>query len=686
MNPSLQRNGQFGHWIRFLPNDRIRIATGKVELGQGIVTALAQIAAEELDVDPERIVMLSGSSDHGPDELYTTSSLSIMDSGTAIRLVTAEMRELLTARAARRLNCAPDDLVVKDGHFSLRNRPTGQSYWGLAEPEDLTRDVTGTATVKPHASYRIVGTSLPRRDLPHKLRGSGFIHDMDQQGLLHARILRQPGYGARLSDLRTIGDHVRIGNFVAVLADSSLEADRAAARAVALWKDGRRLDPAAITPYQLRDLPSLDHEFGDPDAGLAHRHQVTVSRPYIAHASLGPSCALAEYSDGRLTVWSHGQGMHPLRRTLAAALDLDPAAISTVHVEGSGCYGHNGADDAALDAALVAMARPGRRVRVAWSREDEFANEPLGTAMVVRASAALDASGRSVDWTTEIWSGAHVQRPGPAGGHLLAEEALPEPPPPPVPADPPLSRGGGATRNAVPIYDVGRHRVRHHLVPGTPVRTSALRGLGALPNVVAIEALIDSLAAQAGEDPVDFRLGILTDGRARAVLSEVRMRARPRPGRGLGFGLARYKNMAAYAAVAAAVTVDEKVRVEHVWCAADAGLLINPDGVRNQLEGGIIQATSWTLREEIRFDESGVASRDWESYPVLRFDEVPEIELWLTGPQDQPALGVGECTVGPAAAAICNAVADCLGVRLLDMPLTRERIVAALMEHDAPRA
>ena len=683
MSQSLARNPRLGQWIRFLDRERVRLATGKVELGQGIVTALAQIAAEELDVDPDQVVMLSGSSDEGPDELYTTSSLSIMDSGTAIRLVTAQMRGLLVERAARRLNCAPGDLVVERGHFHLEGRATGQSYWTLAAPEDLERDATGTAPVKPRSSYRIVGRSISRRDLPDKLAGGGFIHDLDQPGMLHARILRQPGHAARLAGLDAVADHVRVGNFVAVLADSPLAAEQAARRARVRWTGERELDPERLDAYRLLDLPSQDHHIGAARSRTVHDAQLTVSRPYIAHASLGPSCALAEYRDGRLTVWSHGQGMHPLRQSLARALDLDPDVISTIHVDGAGCYGHNGADDAALDAALVAMARPGRRVRVAWSREDEFGNEPLGTAMVVRVSAAVDTAGRPVDWTTEIWSGPHVNRPGTTSGHLLAREALPDPPPQPVPADPPLSRGGGATRNAIPLYDVGAHRIRRHLVAGTPVRTSALRGLGAVPNVVAIEAFLDLLAARASTGPVEYRLALLHDERARRVLVEVRDRARREPGQGLGFGFARYKNTAAYAAVAAAVSVDETVRVEKVWSAVDAGLVINPDGACNQIEGGIVQAMSWTLREEVRFDARGVASLDWDSYPILRFDEIPEIEAWLTGPQDQPALGVGECAVGPTAAALCNAVADSLGVRILDMPLTRERIVAALLSDTA---
>jgi CO/xanthine dehydrogenase Mo-binding subunit len=401
---------------------------------------------------------------------------------------------------------------------------------------------------------------------------------------------------------------------------------------------------------------------------------------------MAPSCALAEFKDGHLTVWSHGQGMHPLRKNLAPVLGLPVEAITARHLHGAGCYGHNGADDAALDAALIAQRLPGKCIRVQWRREEEFGFEPVGPAMLVTLHVALDGKGRPADWTSEIWSATHVQRPGSGSGFLLASEALANPPPEVVPTDPPEARGGGGTRNSVPLYDVPTHRILHHLVRRPPVRTSALRGLGALPNVYAIECLMDELAAKAGEDPVAYRLSILSEKRARQLIERVAERANWKArgaggdGKGLGFAFARYKNSAAYAAVVAAVTVKEEVRVDRVWALADAGLVVNPDGARNQLEGGIVQAISWTLKEQVKFDEQGIASVDWDHYPILKFSELPEIEADLVEPDGNPSLGVGECTVGPTAAAIGNAVAHALSVRINDMPLTRERIMSALLK------
>ena len=354
------------------------------------------------------------------------------------------------------------------------------------------------------------------------------------------------------------------------------------------------------------------------------------------------------------------------------------------HVQGSGCYGHNGADDAAADAAIIAMQMPGKPVRVRWRREEEFVYEPKTSAMVVKVQTQLDDAGKPIDWTQEIWSATHSNRPG-AGGVLLGAVALPNSMPEPPPNDVPESNGGGATRNGEPLYDIAAKRMIHHLVTETPVRTSSLRGLGAMPNVFAMECCIDELAERAGKDPVEYRLSITGDKRACAVIEKVAAMARWNAkeaggaGHGRGVAFARYKNRAAYAAVVVELDVDEEIRLAHVWCATDAGLVVNPDGAINQLEGGIIQSASWVLKEQVRFD-NGVSSFDWETYPVLKFSEVPEIDVELINTKDEVPLGVGEATAGPTAAAIGNAVSHALGARIRDLPLTRERIMAALLK------
>ena len=693
---SIQNNRRMEKWLRFQPDRTLRLAVGKVELGQGNVTALAQIAAEELDVELSRISVLSGDTEDAPDEGQTTSSQSIEVSGRSVRLVTAEFRARVLDRLARRLNCSPDEISVADGAFHRGETPTGHDYWNFASDEDFSRDIDGTATPKPPSSYRVVGQPVPRRDLPAKVTGAAFIHDLVRPDLLHARILRQPCRGAVLASLNEAairraggGDFriVRVGNFVAFVGADETVVQRAAAAAPphATWDSVTPLTPDMQEAVWLVGQPANDRVLYDetaPPAGTMV--QASFSRPYVAHASMAPSCALAELRGGRLEVWSHTQGVYPLRASLANVLGMKPDAITVRHAHGAGCYGHNGADDVALDAAVIARELPDHCIRVLWRREEEFGFEPLGSAMHVTMRAVVDDAGKPLDWTTEIWSATHVQRPS-TGGNMLTHEALPTPPPDPRPSDPPEAGGGGGTRNALPLYDFAARRIVHHLVLKPPTRTSALRGLGALPNVFALECFMDELAERAGVDPVEYRLSMLSDPRARRILQAVAERcgwaSRGPAGSGCGIGLgwARYKNKAAYAAVAVEVEVEQAVRVRRAWCAADAGLVINPDGARNQLEGGIVQAISMTLKEQMRFDVEGRVSLDWEGYPILKFSEVPEIETELVHAPDQPTLGMGECTFGPTAAAIGNAVAHALGTRIRDMPLTRERIAAALL-------
>ena len=697
---SLSANPRLDRWVRFQPDGTVRVGTGKIEMGQGILTALSQIAAEELDVLPSHVAMMSGDSVEGPAEGYTASSWSVEHSGAAIRQAAAEVRALATALAARRLNVAAADLTVLDGTFTLDGEPTGLDYWAVSAEIDPLAEATGAILPKSASGYQVVGTSLPRIDLPAKLTGSGFIHDMRLPGMLHARTLRQPGRGARLVRLdeaairKRAGGEIRIvreANFVAFAGEDETVVRAAAVAAPdhATWDNARRLTPEWATADWVAAQPSHNAVLGDPMKAeeLASSPCVTLraSRPFLSHGAIAPSCAMALWRDGRLLVWSHGQGMHPLRAALAETLVLAVEDVECRHVQGAGCYGHNGADDAALDAALVARALPGRPIRLMWRREEEFRYEPLSSAGRVEVQATLGPDGRPVDWTTAIWSATHGQRPGVGGATLLAADALAKPPPLRAPFEIPLDRGGGSTRNGLPIYDIAARRIEHHLIHDVPVRTSSLRGLGATLNVFAIEALIDDLAARAEEDPLAYRLSLLSDPRARAVLERAALmggwdgRGAPGSGRGLGLGLARYKNSSAWAAIAAEVSVDEAVRVERVWCAVDAGLVINPDGVRNQVEGNIVQAVSWTLIEEVVFGDDGVSSDTWDTYPVIRFSEVPKIEVDLVGPRDAPSLGVGECAGGPTAAAIGNAVSHALGQRIHDMPMTRERIMRALL-------
>jgi CO/xanthine dehydrogenase Mo-binding subunit len=518
-------------------------------------------------------------------------------------------------------------------------------------------------------------------------------------GMVHGRVVRPPSYAATITALDEAPIRampgviavVRNGSFLGVLAarEEQAIAARNALVVATKWDEPATLpDPRAL-PAMLRADPAQVYSISDkngaapPPPGQAFEAEYT--RPYISHASIGPSCAVAQLDGDTMRVWSHTQGVFPLRGNLAQLLGMPAEKVRVTQTPGSGCYGHNGADDVAGDAAVLARAMPGRPVRVQWMRDDEFSWEPYGPTMLTRVRAVL-AGGKVVSWDYDVWSPPHSTRPGEGGGNqLIAGWGMDPPQPPGVPKPIPMPNGSG-DRNAIPLYDFPRQTVFHHFITQMPVRVSALRTLGATTNVFSIESAIDELAAMAGADPVAFRLAHLSDPRAVAVIQAVAKAADWKPGTpggegaGRGFAFAKYKNQMAYVAIVAEVSVDRDtgtVAARRVWCAVDTGEIVNPDGVRNQTEGGIIQAVSWALKEQVLFDRTRILSRDWSGYPILAFPEVPAIEITLIDQPGQQSLGIGEASCGPAAAALGNAVAHATGKRLRDMPLSPDRVRAA---------
>jgi CO/xanthine dehydrogenase Mo-binding subunit len=682
---SLAANPRLSTWVGLDLPGIVTIRVGKVELGQGVLTALAQIAADELDVSLTRVVMRPADTSGGPDEGVTAGSTSISSSGAALRQVCAEVRAALVAAAAAKSGQSVDELTVRDGTISSAS--FAMSYWQLADGAVLERDATGSAV--PKSGWTVVGTSPPRLDLPDKITGRPrFIHDLELPAQLFGRVVRPPSRGARLTGVSAVdipGTVVRDGSFLGVVAEREDEAVRSAqllGRA-AVWDERDSLPTVDDLAAWLRGQPAEPIAVLDePPVPAASTVRATYSRPYVAHASIAPSCGLALWQGSELSVWSHSQNVHGLRRALARVLGMPPELIVVRHVEGAGCYGHNAAEDAAFDAVLLARAVPGRPVQVVWSRADELGWAPFGPAMAVEVTAGVDAAGNLVSWQHDSWSPGHTTRPGYAGPGLLAaaDVAGGEPLAPAVDPPPPM---GGSTRNAVPYYDIASRRVTGHRLLEMPLRTSALRSLGAYLNVFAIECLVDELAERAERDPVEYRLAHLSDPRARAVLSRVADASgwpdwRPRESFGHGVAFARYKNVGAYCAVVAEVSAVSSVTVHRLVVAADVGQVISPDGVRNQLEGGAVQSASWTLCEQVRFDAGRVTSTDWSSYPILRFSAVPPVRVELLDARSLPSLGAGEAAQGPTAAAIGNALRDALGVAVRDLPLTPERVIRAL--------
>ena len=677
-------------WLQFDSEGILTVITGKMELGQGIRTALMQMAAEELELPMERVRIIIADTAQTQDERYTAGSGSIEGSGNSIRQAAAEARRSLLKLAADRFNAAPEQLVVENGTIKYGTKSI--TYQDLIKGKQLEMEVTGNAPLKKPSEYKLVGKAIPRTDITQMATAKPYyIQDMRLPGMVHARVLRPPVYNARLLSLPReeilklpgVSNVMVDGNFVAVVAADEYQCIKALRmlREKAEW-DSPALSPLPAGLYEdiLQKSTSEEtvEEKSDVEKSLSEAAvtlEAVYKRPYHMHGSIGPSCAMAEWKGGQLTIWSHSQGVYPLRKTISDLLNLPEGKIRIIGTPGSGCYGHNGADDVAGDAALIAMQVPGKPVRVQWMREDEHQWEPYGSAMVLSMKGGLDNNGRVSAWKTEIWSDTHSTRPGGNAGHLLAARDLAKP----------FSFksggfSGGSHRNSVPLYDFSAQKIILHNYKG-PLRTSALRSLGAYANIFALESFMDELAAKAGKDPVAFRLAHLKDPRARAVIELLVEKGGWRKGKkehvGEGFAFAQYKNNAAYCAVKAEILIDplkKTYKVTKLSSAIDAGQTINSMGVINQTSGGMIQAASWTMMEEVLYDQKGIISNSWDKYPILRFGEVPHTEVFLLDRPELEPMGAGEAAQGPTAAAIANAIFHATGSRLREIPLLAEKI------------
>ncbi|MES2509832.1 MAG: molybdopterin cofactor-binding domain-containing protein [Pseudomonadota bacterium] len=708
---SLNLNRHLSKWLAIHADGTVSVHTGKVELGQGIISALAQIVATELDVDIARIRMVAANTAQGPNEGVTAGSMSVHDSGGALRQVCAEVRAIYLLAAARHLQLDPsqaEKLDVVDGDITAA---TGErtSYWALADDSLLDSEASGSA--KPKQPGLLGGDASPvlRIDIPAKVTGRPrFIQDMELPGMLFGRVVHPPSPGAVLLNveldtvnaLQGVVATVRDGSFLGVIADSEYLVVRALAKltSLATWQEPETLPDMGAMPAFLRGQPVETTIFGEKKSDSvavkgSRDFSADYSRPFIAHASIGPSCAVARYEPGALEIWTHSQGIFNVRADLAVLLDIPAESITLQHVEGAGCYGHNGADDAAADAALLARAVPGRPVHLQWTREDELGCAPFGAAMSVQLKASVNDAGRIVNWQHDVWSSGHSMRPGRSKiPVLMSASLLAKPYEKQVAINMPHASGGGAERNSMPLYDFEQWQAVSHRSLVMPIRTSSLRSLGAHCNVFAVESFMDEIAAGLEVDPLDFRLRHLSDARGRAVLEAVATmsgwRAREHKkasgeGRGMGIAFARYKNTGAWCAVVALIDAGQEVRVEKLWLAVDVGRVVNLDGVINQIEGGAIQTVSWVLREAVQFDRTRVLSNTWESYPILRFSEVPAVEVQVLDRPGEKSIGAGEPTHGPVAAAIANAVADALGVRVRHMPLSTDNITQAALAEEA---
>ncbi|PQJ26966.1 aldehyde dehydrogenase [Salinibacter sp. 10B] len=677
--PSLAQHPRIDAWLRVLGDGRLRVYTGKLELGQGIRIAIAQVAAEELHTSPDRLEVHLAETGVTPNERYTSASVSIEHSAMSVRHASATARRILKERAAQQFGVESEGVKIDDGTLTAGSQSA--TFAEVLGDEQITETVTEPADLRPTDEREWVGTPVERTDIDRMVRGEEvYVQDLRFDDMVHARVVRPPGYDASLREYdedavrEAVGDGLQIvqnGSFLAVVAEGEHQALRAqqVLQSNAEWSEPRALPADTPLEEHLRALPAETETVVDEgSAGEGETISASYFRPYVMHGSLGPSCAVGHYDGDRLRIWTHSQGVYPLRDTLTALVGLPPEKIEVKGVPGSGCYGHNGADDVAADVALLAMEVPNRHVRLQWEREDEHGWEPYGSAMIMDVEATLGDDGTIQDWQFDVHSDSHSTRPGGDPGNLLAGRYIED-------AHALTSRGylAGGYRNAVPYYELPTRSISAHFFDG-PLRVSALRGLGAHANVFAIESMMGELADRAGTDPVVFRKQHLEDPRAGAVLDAVAEQAQDTSvgaTEGLGYGFARYKNRASYCAVAARVRAeaDGDLTVTHLWGAIDSGEVINPDGLRNQVEGGMIQSMSWMLNEEVQFDDTRITSREWGSYPILQFEDVPVVEATVLDRPDEPPLGAGEAAQGPATGAVANAIARATDERVQSLPV-----------------
>jgi len=682
-------------YLVIAPDGSATVYAGKVDIGTGARAAIRQIVAEELGMSPERIALIEGDTALTPNQGGTGGSTGIMVGGIQIRQAAATARQGLINLAAAQLKQPAENLDTKDGIVIPRAGGPGIGFGALVKDGRLNLAIDKSAKLKNPDDYTVVGKSLPRPDLPAKLTGRhDYVQDIRVDGMLHARVIRPPAIGAKLQsvDAASIAQIpgariVRVKDYLAVAAPREWDAVRAMRALRASWSEAAALPVFEKLFDTVRGTPVARSETlrntGDAAAVFAQGGRVLKASyrwPIQSHASMGPSCAVADIRDGGGTVWTATQGTHRMRQVIAQLLGLDVAKLRLIYKDGSGSYGGNGNDDAAFEAALISREL-GKPVRLQWMREDEHGWDPKGPPQLLDLRAALDGSGEVLAWETVAM--VPQNNPAPTGAPLLAAVAGGF-------VDGSGMASGLTSLNADPPYLFANARTDIKWLAATPLRPSALRAPGKIGNVFAVESFIDEICAETHADPLEFRLRRLKDPRAIEVLNRVgqMMAWKPRNApdrrgavlRGRGISYMRYKQAENYVAMGMEVEVERSsghVRVTRVVCAHDCGLMINPDAVRAQIEGSIIQTISRTLLEEVKFDSNRVTTTDWSSYPILAFPDVPKLEIALIDRPHERPVGVGEASTAPVAAALGNAVFDATGIRLREVPFTPQRVKAA---------
>ena len=710
--PSIKDYNKLNHWFDFNDQNVLKVYSGKVDIGQHISSTLALITSKITGIKYDQVEIIKLNTDLSPNEGITASSLSVANSGSAIKAASIILKTSFINYALKYLNIQKDDMLFENGIIKDRKSNISLTYWDFSKtdefkeliiPESIDEETLNTLNY-------VNNQKIELKTIKDIVTGSyKYVHDMTFSKMLHARIVRPPSYHSRLVEIdKAFKEKLKInkielfvkGSFVAILSteeflvvkylelskkniswdnNSQLSNDNVFNSLKNNEKETLLVKSGGEAFYE--DIPE-NKSFNDPRITTLSSE---YKKSYLMHGPIGPSASCAIYKDNKFTIYSHSQSIFALKQSISKYFEITPVNVSLNFMPGSGCYGHNGADDVAFEASVLSKAYPNIHVLLKWTREDEHCWEPYGSASINKIYGAINDDGKIIYWSNEAFSDTYLSRPSDAELYNFTSYKFLTNKYNKQRSKPKTAAHMGIHRNLDPLYTFKETRLVKNLVHDLPLRTSALRTLGAFANITASESFINELALIKNIDPFDIRINHLKDGRAIDVLNNLKIEMNCKDldrecFRGIGFS--RYKNSAAYCAVGVEIKISDNLDIKliNAWISVDAGEIAYEDGIKAQVEGGFIQAASWSLYEEVLFDSKEIISKDWDSYKIIGFDNIPYIKTNVIDRKNYPYLGVGEVVAGPTGAAISNAISNALGQTIKTMPFTKETITKELLE------
>ena len=710
--PSIKLYRKISNWFNFDKNNVLQVYSGKIDIGQHISSTLALISSKITGINYDQVEIIKLNTDISPNEGKTASSLSVPDSGSAIKAASFTLRKSFLKYSLQTLKVDVDEIIFDNGIIKDINSNRSVSYWDFANtkefneliiPEEFDENEIKEFNYKNNQKIEI-------KTIHDIVSGKySYVHDLKFPKMLHARIIRPPNYHSKFVEIinkiedKLIELDIKLivkGSFLAILSPDEFLVVKylEIIKQNIVWEELRDLSYNNIyKSLKENDRDTLLVKSG----GQAFYEAIPIikdfkdkscttltseyKKGYLMHGPIGPSAACSIFSNNKFTIYSHSQALYDLKLSCSEYFGVDPENVTLKFIPGSGCYGHNGADDVAFEAGLLSKEFPDTHVLLKWTRQDEHCWEPYGSASLNKLTGVINDKGKIIYWSNEVFSDTYMTRPSNTeldnfisyklvNNHFVKRKSTPK-----------TNAHMGIHRNLDPLYDFGETRLVKNLVHDLPLRTSALRTLGAFSNVVALECFINEIAKTKNIDPFEIRINHLSDERAIGVIKNLRdqmTKEIQKEGLHRGIGFSRYKNSAAFCAVGVELKVNDDLEIKliNAWISVDAGEVAYEDGIKAQVEGGFIQAASWSLYEEVKFDTKEIISIDWDTYKIIGFDNIPNIKTDVLDKEGLPYLGVGEVVAGPTGAAISNAISDALGQTIKTMPFTKEIITKELLE------